>query len=121
MQMTSSKNVSIIAMIESRRINGNHLGMTVKKEPFGSSLNFDIQTLSKEETSEKSVIKTEEAMAPHESRKDFYRRLQMGKASGSSRFLPKGAIPTPSEDGIYTSFVCMRLENWEVSGLLCFK
>ena len=115
--MAAKRNVSIVSLLESRRINATPFSLIVEKQGFSPSIVFNLQTIHKKRRVI-SVIRRRETLSKNENRKDFYRRLRMAIISGSSRFLPHDVVPTPSEDGTYTSYVCMGVRTWDAKKII---
>jgi hypothetical protein len=116
---TSEEKVSITSLLNSRQTNGNQLGLTIHTEGFSSTLHFTVRTLEQKRRAI-SVFKRKETLSRNENQKNFYRRLRMAMVSGSSRVFPHGIVPAPSEDGTYTSYVCMGVDTWNANTIMAF-
>jgi hypothetical protein len=112
MKMATKRNASIVSLLESRRVNGTPFGLTVEKKGLSPSIVLNLRTIHKKQHVI-AVMRRKETLSRNENRKNFYRRLRMAIISGSSRFLPHDVVPTPSEDGTYTSYVCMGVRTWD--------
>jgi hypothetical protein len=117
--MPLRKNVSIVSLIESRQIHSTPLSLTVQRASFSPSLLFSLRTIQTQKRVV-SVLQRKETLARNETQRNFYRRLRMAMISGSMRFLPHEVVPTPSEDGKYTSFVIMSVHTWDANTLIAF-
>ena len=115
--MPTRRNASIVSLLESRRVNGTPFGLTVEKKGFSPSIVFNLRTIHKKQHVI-AVMRRKKTLSRNENRKDFYRRLRMAIISGSSRFLPYNVVPTPSEDGAHTTYVCMGVRTWNVKKIM---
>jgi hypothetical protein len=119
MKMAAKQNVSIVSLLESRRIHGTPFSLTIKRKRFSPMLHFHLRTVINKQRVI-AVLKKKETLACCENKKQFYRRLRTAMVSGSLRFLPQKVVPAPSEDGEHTNFVVMSTYGWNASSIIGF-